>query len=263
MHSVGQWTYIFSWSTLDLIITCDDEPVANVTVGEFISDHTLVACNIFIATKPFEYISKTICSWKRFNEAAFSVGWPSQTHLPHMMEWSLMSSSTYTTPHSRNYLTNLDCDSASTVVHLFITGRIDYCNGLLASTPVYQIEQLQCVLNAATCLLLRIPGFVRDLQIKVKDKLHWVRMPEQVTYKLCTLVYKSLYGLALSGYNVTTTGTKVQCARVYLACTVSIPSCVDPCVQSICNMYRMPSGWTETKYNEETRILMNSYIVAL
>ena len=28
------------------------------------------------------------------------------------------------------------------------------------------------------------------------DKLHWLRVPERVTYKLCTLVYKSLHDLA-------------------------------------------------------------------
>ena len=36
--------------------------------------------------------------------------------------------------------------------------------------------------------------------------------------------------------------TKVQYAGVYLACTVSVPSCVDPCVPSVCNVCRMPSG---------------------
>ena len=55
------------------------------------------------------------------------------------------------------------------------------------------------VLNAAARLLLRVPRFDRDLRIKVKDKLHWQRAPERVAYKLCTLVYKLLHGLA-SGY---------------------------------------------------------------
>ena len=94
--------------------------------------------------------------------------------------------------HIRQYP---DFDSDSTLVHLFVTSRIDYCNGLLASAPAYQIDQLQRVLNVAR-LLLRIPRFDWDLQIKVKDKLNWLRVPERVTYKLCTLVYKSLHGLA-------------------------------------------------------------------
>ena len=49
------------------------------------------------------------------------------------------------------------------------------------------------------CLLLRVPRFDRDLRIKVKNELHRLRVPERVTYRLCTLVYKSLHGLA-SGY---------------------------------------------------------------
>ena len=58
------------------------------------------------------------------------------------------------------------------------------------------MDQLQRVLNAAARLPLRVPKFDRDLRVKVKDTLHCLRVPERVTYKLCTPVYKSLHGLA-------------------------------------------------------------------
>ena len=90
--------------------------------------------------------------------------------------------------HIRRYLY---FDSASTLVHSFVTSRIDRCNGSLAN----QIDQLR-VSNAAARLRLGVPRFDRDLRIKVKDKLHWLRAPERVTYKLCTLVYTSLHDLA-------------------------------------------------------------------
>ena len=87
-------------------------------------------------------------------------------------------------------------DSAKTLVHSFVTNRVDYCNSLLASVPVCQTDQLQRVLNAAARLLLRVPRFDVDLRVKTKDRLHCLSVPERMTFKLCTLVYKSLHGLA-------------------------------------------------------------------
>ena len=95
--------------------------------------------------------------------------------------------------HIRRYL---DFDSAKTLMHSFLTSRVDYCNSLLASVPVYQTDQLHYVLNAADPLLHRVPRFDLDLRVKIKDRLHWLRVPERVTFKACTLVYKSLHGSA-------------------------------------------------------------------
>ena len=60
-------------------------------------------------------------------------------------------------------------DSAKTPVNSFVTSRVDYCNSLLASAPVYRTDQLQRVLNAAARLLLRVPRFDLDLRVKIKD----------------------------------------------------------------------------------------------
>ena len=86
----------------------------------------------------------------------------------------------------------LDCQSAATVVHSFVTSRVDFHNGLLAAAPVKQMDQQQRVLNAATLLLLH--DF--DLRANVRDRLHWQRMPGRVTFKQCTTVYKCLHGMA-------------------------------------------------------------------
>ena len=76
--------------------------------------------------------------------------------------------------------------------------RIDYCNSLFAAVPVYQTDQLQRVLNSAARLLLRVPKSDWELRTKVRDRLHWVRDPERVSHKLCTLVYKALHNIAPS-----------------------------------------------------------------
>ena len=86
--------------------------------------------------------------------------------------------------------------SAATVVHSFVTSQEDYFTGLLAAVPVKQMEQLQRVLNAVVRLLLRVPRSDFNLCVKVRDQLHWLRMPERVTFKLCTTMYKCLHGMA-------------------------------------------------------------------
>ena len=90
----------------------------------------------------------------------------------------------------------LNMDSAKTLVQSFVTNRIDYCNSLLANAPSYQTDQLQRVLNAAARLVLRLNRSVHELRPLVKEKLHWLRAPERITYKLCTLTFKALHGTA-------------------------------------------------------------------
>jgi len=44
-------------------------------------------------------------------------------------------------------------ESAATLVHAFVTSRIDYCNVLLAGAPKATTEKLQRLLNAAARLV--------------------------------------------------------------------------------------------------------------
>ena len=86
----------------------------------------------------------------------------------------------------------LDVFLAKTLVHSFVIRQIDYCNGILASAPKYQIDQLQRVLNASARLVLKMDRTNHQLRPLVRDSLHWLRIPERIDYKLCTLVYKAL-----------------------------------------------------------------------
>ena len=49
--------------------------------------------------------------------------------------------------HYQLWLRYLRFDTASTLVHLYVSSRIVYCNSLLASAPLYEVDQLQRILN--------------------------------------------------------------------------------------------------------------------
>ena len=107
--------------------------------------------------------------------------------------------------HIRPYL---DFQSAASLVQSFVASRVDYCTGLLAAAPVKQMDQLQRVLNAVVRLLLRVSRSDFNLRVKVRDRLHFLRMPERVTFKLCATMYKCLQGMAPA----TSTSCAFNCA---------------------------------------------------
>ena len=87
---------------------------------------------------------------------------------------------------------------AATLVHAFVTSRIDYCNALLANAPRTTTDKLPRVLNAAARVITGRPTrkFDRGLTHILHDELHWLDVPQSVTFELCVTVYKCLHGLA-------------------------------------------------------------------
>ena len=93
---------------------------------------------------------------------------------------------------------SLDTESAATLVHAFVTSRIDYCNVLLAGAPKATTDKLQHLLNAAARFLSGTKKFDRGLSQLMHVDLHWPDVPERVKYKLATMVYNCLHGKAPS-----------------------------------------------------------------
>ena len=56
----------------------------------------------------------------------------------------------------RKYLSR---DSSETLVHAFVSSRLDYCNSLLYGLPQVQINKIQRIQNAAARLILKQPKF--------------------------------------------------------------------------------------------------------
>ena len=93
----------------------------------------------------------------------------------------------------RKYLTP---EAAATLVHSFVTCRIDYCNSLLYGLPDYQLAKLQRVQNSAARLVYRESKFCHITPIL--KKLHWLPITYRIRFKIALLTYKAISGLAPS-----------------------------------------------------------------
>jgi len=96
--------------------------------------------------------------------------------------------------HSRSDFSRSPLEKLLTLVCALIVSKVDYCNSVLAGIPGQLQDRLQFVLNAAARLVFsarrseRITPLLREL--------HWLRIPEQVTFRLCVLAYRCLHRTA-------------------------------------------------------------------
>ena len=93
----------------------------------------------------------------------------------------------------RKYLTQ---EAAATLVHSFVTCRIDYCNSLLYGLPDYQLSKLQRVQNSAARLVYEESKFCHITPLLMK--LHWLPIIYRIRFKIALLTYKAISGLAPS-----------------------------------------------------------------
>ena len=107
----------------------------------------------------------------------------------------VVSSCFYQMRRLKGSLKALPFDTAKTIVNSFVISRIDYCNSLLAGMPKCSLDRLQGVMNAAARLLCHV-GMRAHVSSLLRDRLHWLRMPQRVQYKLCLLTFKALHGMA-------------------------------------------------------------------
>jgi len=87
-------------------------------------------------------------------------------------------------------------DSAATLVHAFVTSRVDYCNAFFAAGPKVTTNKLQQILNAAAHVVTGTRKFDRGLSQLLHTELHWLDVPERVKYKLSVMVHWCLGGCA-------------------------------------------------------------------
>ena len=95
--------------------------------------------------------------------------------------------------HIRKYL---DVKSTETMVHAFITNKLDYCNSLLYGLPDCQIQKLQRVQNAAARIITGIKKY--DHITPALKELHWLPVQQRIEFKILLLPYKALNNMAQS-----------------------------------------------------------------
>ena len=92
----------------------------------------------------------------------------------------------------RKYLSQ---ESARTLVHAFIIGRIDYCDSLLFGLPsVHLLNKLQRLQNTAARLISNVPGYSHITPIPCS--LHWLPIKFGIGFKILLITFKAIYGYA-------------------------------------------------------------------
>ena len=87
----------------------------------------------------------------------------------------------------------LPLEVAKALVNAFVTARLDYGNGLFAGVTHRQLDSLQAVLNGAARVLLGGTRFSR-ITSQLRDKLHLLKIPQRIAYRLSLLTHKALAG---------------------------------------------------------------------
>jgi len=88
----------------------------------------------------------------------------------------------------------LTTDAAKTLIHAFVSSRLDYCNSLLVGVADCVIRKLQGVQNAAARMITGTRKF--DHVTPILRELHWLPVAQRIQYKTAMLVNKCLRGLA-------------------------------------------------------------------
>ena len=84
--------------------------------------------------------------------------------------------------------------AAKTLVHAYVTSRLDYCNGLLYGLPKELVGKLQSVLNTAARLVSLVIKY--DSITPVLKELHWLPVHYRIQFKILLQVFKALNDLA-------------------------------------------------------------------
>jgi len=91
---------------------------------------------------------------------------------------------------------SLSTEYATTLVHAFVTSRIDYCNVVFVGAPKSVTGKLKRVLNAAARLVSGTRKVDHGLTQLLHADLHWFDVPQRIKYKLCMMMRRCQDGTA-------------------------------------------------------------------
>lgn len=91
----------------------------------------------------------------------------------------------------RKYLSKAVTES---LIHAFVTSRVDFCNSLLYGMPSTVIKKIQRVQNAAARLITKSSKF--DHITPLLKELHWLPIRYRIQFKVIILTYKCVHEIA-------------------------------------------------------------------
>ncbi len=81
-----------------------------------------------------------------------------------------------------------------TIVHAFVSSRINYCNSVYIGITQGQLSRLQLVQNSAARFLTRTKNRERITPVLVS--LHWLPVEFRIEFKVLLMVFKALHGFS-------------------------------------------------------------------
>ena len=87
----------------------------------------------------------------------------------------------------------LDRDSLESVIHAFVSCRLDYCNSLLYGINKSHLDKLQRLKNCAARLVTGTHKY--DHITPVLKELHWLPVRFRIHYTILLLCFKCFYGI--------------------------------------------------------------------
>ena len=91
----------------------------------------------------------------------------------------------------KSFLSHADLE---TVIHAFISSRLDYCNSVYSGMSKKNISRLQMVQNSAARLLTNTRK--REHITPILATLHWLPVSFRIDFKILLITFKALHGLA-------------------------------------------------------------------
>ena len=89
---------------------------------------------------------------------------------------------------------NLTEEATKTLVHSFVTSRLDSCNSILYGLSDQTLHKLQLVQNSAARIITRTKR--HEHITPILKRLHWLPIKYRIVYKICLTVFKCLQGKA-------------------------------------------------------------------
>ena len=86
-------------------------------------------------------------------------------------------------------------EAMKSILQAFVSSRLDYCNALYAGIPCYMLNKIQRIQNCAARLYSGTSKY-SSVRHVMSDELHWLPVRSRIDFKLATLTYKIIHGMA-------------------------------------------------------------------